>query len=306
MYLVTVVLTTHNRPPDLVNRALKSVTEQTFSNLEIIVVDDSDSIYDLRDEVGSIVLGYDKFGVIYICHDECLGACAARNTGARLAKGDFIAFLDDDDEWKPDKIEKQLTEFVDDDVALVYCGYSIMDASSKETEMRKSYHSGYIYDKLIINNFIGSTSFPLIRRSHLIEAQGFDVEMPSAQDYDMWLRLARKHKVGFIREPLVIYHVHSGQQISDNLHKKIAGLERINMKNTKYLEENPVAWWHRNIVIVPYYAKNGDLIKALSTWRFSVKKCPKRVKKNVLYLLKIFKNTTIYALKNVGLGEVSR
>ena len=81
-----------------------------------------------------------------------------------------------------------------------------------------------------MENFIGSTSFPLIRKSCLEEIGGFDVLMQSAQDYDVWLRLSDKYSIDYFDEELGIYHVHGEKQITKNPDKKIAGLERLNEK----------------------------------------------------------------------------
>ena len=105
--LVTAVITTHKRTPELVERALKSILAQTYENIEVFVIDDSPEEYELRSAVKNMIESYAEKNVTYIAHDKCMGACAARNTGLEAAKGEFIGFLDDDDEWLPTKLEKQ-------------------------------------------------------------------------------------------------------------------------------------------------------------------------------------------------------
>ena len=107
MELVTAIITTHKREPEIVERALKSILAQTYKNIEIIVVDDSPESFESRKAVKDSVTRYTNQNVKYVQHDECKGACAARNTGLYMAKGEYVAFLDDDDEWLPEKIEKQ-------------------------------------------------------------------------------------------------------------------------------------------------------------------------------------------------------
>ena len=96
--LVTVVITTYKRPPEIVNRAIQSVLMQTYPHIELIVVDDSPADYELREETARLVTGIGG-NTRYIQHEKNLGACAARNTGLKHANGVYIAFLDDDDEW---------------------------------------------------------------------------------------------------------------------------------------------------------------------------------------------------------------
>ena len=290
MELVTAVITTHKRTPQIVERALKSILSQTYENIEVIVVDDSPADFEQRDAVRAMVEGYADRSVSYIPHETCKGACAARNTGLAQAAGTYIAFLDDDDEWKPEKIEKQLAGFTSDRVALVYCDSETVNDTTGEVTVRKSEsHSGRVYEKLIIGNFIGSTSFPLLRTQAVREAEGFDVLMQSAQDYDMWLRLAQKHEVAYVSEPLVIYHVHAGEQISKSFTKKISGMERINLKNAAYLRKDKTAFWSRTIKLVPMYAGNKQRGKALKIWLRAAATCPGKAKDNVRYLVRALK-----------------
>ncbi|MBO4914845.1 MAG: glycosyltransferase, partial [Oscillospiraceae bacterium] len=233
-------------------------------------------------------------GVKYIKHAQCMGACAARNTGLRAASGEFIAYLDDDDEWLPEKTAVQLEAFTDDRIALVYCdAYEVDDTTGNKKVCKRKMLRERIFDELIFDNFVGGTSFPLLRRSALLEVGGFDVQMPSAQDFDTWLRLAEKYEVNCIDKPLVLYHVHSGDQISKVPKKKIAGLERLNDKNLDYLRSHPSAYATRLLKMTPYYVMDGQSKKALSVWRKAVSVSPLRVRQNLRYLASIVKQTVV-------------
>ena len=111
--LVSAVIITYKRKPEIVKRALESVLSQTYRPLEIIVVDDSPCDYELRSQVRETVESFNE-EICYIQHEKNCGACVARNTGLKRAHGKYIAFLDDDDEWVSDKIEKQIAAFNDD------------------------------------------------------------------------------------------------------------------------------------------------------------------------------------------------
>lgn len=260
--MVSVVITTYKRPAEIVKRAAKSVLSQTYKDIELIIVDDSPETYEQRSEVCEMALSLGE-RVKYIPHEKNMGACAARNTGIENAGGEFVAFLDDDDEWMPEKIEKQLDVMVKNEkTALVYCGRITFNTSTNtEVEQKVSFYKGNVYEKLILNNFVGSTSFPLIRKDVLEKLGGFDVNMKAAQDYELWLRIAREYEVEYVREPLVRYYVHEGDQISKNNRKKVDGLNRLNELNMDYLKKHPRAHAIRILRVIPHYL-NFDRKKA--------------------------------------------
>lgn len=106
--LVSVIIPTYKRTFAMLSRAIKSVLSQSHKNIEIIVVDDSPSSFIDKDSIKRQVEKIPDDRIIYIQHESNQGACVARNTGIKNAKGDYVAFLDDDDEWLPDKLKLQL------------------------------------------------------------------------------------------------------------------------------------------------------------------------------------------------------
>jgi glycosyltransferase involved in cell wall biosynthesis len=291
MFFVSAVITTHKRSPEIVERAIKSVLSQTWERMELIVVDDSPADFAQRADVRRMVEGYATQNVRYIAHERCMGACAARNTGTEHALGEFIAFLDDDDEWKPNKIERQMSAFTDESIALVYCGREIKnDTTGSVTPSPFRGLSGRVYPELIKQNFIGSTSFPLLRKSVLEAVGGFDVLMEASQDFDVWLRIAKEYDVAFVEESLVVYHIHDGERITSNYARKINGWERLNEKNADYLAAHRDARHIRLMLLTPFYAGNKQLGKALRTWFRAAWLRPFAVKTNLRYLYRILKN----------------
>ena len=292
--MVSAIVTTYKREPSMVLRAVNSILAQTYNDMEIIVVDDSPKDYPYREEVKRTVTDrleeFPQVKFIYIRHEHNMGACVARNTGLNAASGEYIAYLDDDDEWLPEKIEKQVKKIEQSDAVLVYCGSYCKNESKGTCEIvRKEYISGYAFTALLYRNFIESTSYPLIRKDRLQEIGGFDPLMKSAQDYDVWLRLVEKNKIDYVPEPLVIYHEHVGERITSDPNKKIQGLERINSKYIHYLEKDRKLWWKRNIAIVPYYSYNHEYRKAFFVWAKCVKKRPEKILENILCFLRIIK-----------------
>ena len=285
--LVSAVVTTYKREPDMLLRAVTSILNQTYKNIEIIVVDDSPSEYTFRKDISVIInqMKIEGINIQYIQHETNMGACVARNTGLLASNGSYIAFLDDDDEWMPEKIEKQVNVIKNKDVALVYCGCVYKnDVTGTTTFKKRKYLRGNVFDELLFVNFIESTSFPLIKTDCLRAVGGFDSLMQSAQDYDVWLRIAKNHKIDYVQEELVIYHEHNGEQISTNPIKKINGLERINEKYKSFLDCNRILWWKRHIVITPFYAMNGEKGKAIRVWIKCIIKNPANIFENLFYL----------------------
>ena len=290
--LVSAIVTTCRRPKEIVLRAVKSIIEQSYPHMEIIVVDDSGNDYDGRDEVKKAVLNLksstDK-ELFYFENETRSGACAARNVGLDNCRGEYVAFLDDDDEWCSEKIKKLINFFNDEKVALVYSNYyKFFDETgdSRIVRDKKSFQSGYIYSHLIMHNIIGSTSVPLIRTQSLKEAGGFDPLMRSAQDCDTWLRLSMIGEAKFINEPLTVCHIHKGDRITTDPQKKIDGLERLNEKNAEYLKKHRKAAWKRKLAIIPYYIAAKKRKKAWGYWWKCVALMPFAVKTNAEYLLK--------------------
>ena len=279
--LVSVIITTHNRAPKFVIRALNSVFNQTYKKLQIIVVDDSTPDYPLRSEVEFALRQFmvnnakDIMGIMYIKHTTNQGACAARNIGLIHAKGYYVAFLDDDDEWFPEKIEEQLTGFTDNHIAFVYCGCVVINEMRSTKYLYSTiYKKGNIFYSLLDRNYIGGTSNPLIKKVCIEKIGGFDINMRSAQDYDLWLQLTLHYPVNYIKKPLLNYYEHCGERISTDIDGKIAGAERINMKYNQYVVKNNRTWSMRQRALIPLYLKKGWKKKAYKLWFSCVQKDP--------------------------------
>lgn len=292
--MISVIISTYKREPNIVSRAIDSVIHQTYHDIEIIVVDDSPSDYELRKEVSSVVENYNiknpDIHISYYPHAKNLGPCAARNTGLKNAKGEYVAFLDDDDEWLPEKLEKQIQTMLSTDAALVYCGRIYKnDVTGASAVDNIEYYRGNVFKQLLYSNFIGSTSFPLIKTKCVKEIGGFDEQMQSAQDVDVWLRIAENNWIDYVAEPLVIYHEHEGEQITKNPQKKINGLERLYEKNKRHIEADTNLWYRRKMYVSPFYAMAGDRSTALHIWCSCACRCPWKVIDNLRYFRLILK-----------------
>ncbi len=279
--MVSAVLTTYKRSPVVVERSLNSILNQTCSNIEIIVVDDSPCDYQLRDEVMNTVL---KHGdrVKYIRHEKNMGACVARNTGIDNSKGEYLAFLDDDDFWRENKIELQLKKALETQAGLVYCKCLITEEETgKQVFCKQKFKTGNVLDELMKGNFIGSTSFPLIKRECFEECGKFDPVQPAAQDYDMWARIAKRYNVAYVDEVLVDYFVHKGECITKNPAKRIRGHELLLEKHKDYLIKHPKTMAIRKRYIAVLYAQGGRFFKCISSLLSAYNKDFLNVKENL-------------------------
>ena len=227
---VSVVIPTCNRAAFL-RAAIESVLSQTFQDFEIIVIDDAS-----RDETPEMVRALGDGRIRYLRHESRKGQGATRNAGIREARGDYVALLDDDDEWLPEKLRRQvaLLERAPAKLGLIYTGFFKVDASSKRvlSEVRPQ-QRGEVFDALARGNWIGTCSTVLLRRICFDRAGYFDEDLASGADYDMWVRVARHFQVDCIEEPLVLYRVHA-ERISTSRDTTIRGVESLLRKHAAY------------------------------------------------------------------------
>lgn len=293
--MISVVITTYKRPAETVKRAITTVLNQTLKDLEIIVVDDSPSSFEGRKSVQEVVFSFkEQYNVKYIAHENNKGACAARNTGLYAAIGEFIAFLDDDDEWDPTKLEKQYNKFQENgkEVGLVYCSsyLQINDVTGKRTIVYLGNRRGNAFHELMLRNIAGGTSNPMMRTEYAKEVGGFDIEQRAAQDYDLWLRMAKQYDFDYIDEPLIIYHLQPDACISSNPANRISGIERILIKYNDYLLTHPDAYYYGYMDLCRDLARGGMKRKAIKIWFDCVIKRPLKLKRSLRYLLSIIRN----------------
>lgn len=222
--LVSVVLPTYKRPA-LILQAVNSVRQQTYTNWEIIIIDDNGektkSANDTKLVFESIE---DKAHIQYIQLPQNHGACAARNKGIELAKGKYIAFLDDDDIWEATKLEEQVSILEQNSGHVCYC-----DMHLKYNDHQRYFAhriSKNAYDSLLNRGFGVCTSALLVSQTALSKVNGFDPNLPSMQDYDLLLRLAELFALYEVPKPLLTYAL-ADDGISMNLTSKINGHEAI-------------------------------------------------------------------------------
>lgn len=218
---ISVVIPTYNRQ-GLVVEAIESVLAQTYSEFEIIVVDDGSTD-------GTTARLQPYLDRIAYKKQNNQGLAAARNTGIRLTQGEFVCFLDDDDLWEPTKLATQI-EFADAHPEYALLATEIQGIDTEKNKIGKSkslkyeIRNGMVVEHLLFANWI-APSTAMVRRKCLDEVGGFDEDIRSfGEDWVMWMRLASKFPVYFIPEPLVLYRYHSGQMSLDRPEEQFRSL----------------------------------------------------------------------------------
>ncbi|WP_332899995.1 glycosyltransferase family 2 protein [Haladaptatus sp. CMSO5] len=273
MPTVSVVIPTYNRSEE-VTHAIDSVLAQTYDDFELLVVDDGST-----DDTKEVVTGYDDDRVKFIEHEENQGAPAARNTGIEHAEGEYVAFLDSDDEWLPLKLERQVDylESKGDGWVAVYCD---VDMKTKGTSgPMRSLAASFLSksdpetpteggDELVeevladrLHTSAGSTL--MVRTDVARKIEGFDTTFRRFQDPEFLMRVLREGKLAHVAEPLVVRH-ESGDPPADIVREA----------DEKYLEKfadvvddleakgHDVRGSH-NLVLAKLYLNEGNLMTGL-------------------------------------------
>lgn len=253
---VSVVIPTKNRA-DYVSSAIKSVLNQTFEDLEIVVVDGA-SIDNTREVIGR----FDDARIRYICEKNDRGVSASRNAGIEHSRGKYIAFLDDDDLWMPTKLEKQFN-LLDENprISVVSTGSWIINESGKIIGFRIPSLRGKIFPKILLENYVGNCSKVILKKECLEKVGLFDENLPANEDFDLWIRLAKHFEFDYIEECLVLYRIH-GRRISADPHKLLKAKKFLYKKHSKELMTVPnrrkiMGSWHYHLGEL--YSLCGDM-----------------------------------------------
>jgi len=203
---VAAVIPVRNRPAQLL-QALRSVQAQSRPLDEIVVVDDA-STDDTASLATNMAINDPRIRVLR--HSERRGGGASRNTGWRASESDWIAFLDSDDEWMPNKLERQLESLKDHpDAVACFTGCKTRD----DVWAYRPPETITLFD-LQRSNVLSTTSTALVRRAALEAFGGFDERLPSCQDWDVWIKLRKRGEITVISDALVIFEQTGKDRIS--------------------------------------------------------------------------------------------
>jgi glycosyltransferase involved in cell wall biosynthesis len=300
MSLVSVVIPSYNSAR-FVAGAIDSALAQTYWPLEIVVVDDGST-----DNTAEVLAPYgDRIRVL---RQENRGLAGARNCGLRAAKGDLIALLDADDQWLPEKLEKQVALLGDPDVGLVHCAFWHWRPDTDERIRRdligRARYVGDCYERLFTaNGVLPSTA--LFRRACLDRAGLFDERLRSVEDLDLWYRMARHFRFAYVDEPLALYRLHGDSLTQNKLrmwrselivtHKQLAADPEYRQRVGAALADQKLFDLCFNIGYLEFDA--GNFTEARRHFAWALRRRPFRLRCASLLLASLLPGTVVRALR---------
>ncbi|MBN1427560.1 MAG: glycosyltransferase [Anaerolineae bacterium] len=276
---VSVIIPSHNRAHFL-GRAIQSVLNQTYHNFEIVVVDDGST-----DDTREVIEGFGAS--VHYFYQPHNGVSAARNYGIKVANGEYVAFLDSDDEFMPLKLEKQVS-YLDThpNVGMVYSSYIIVDGETNQSfYSSQSLFSGWVFRELLWKCMQGPLTTPtvMVKRSVFEQVGLFDETMDLAEDIDLWCRISRRFEITSLPEALSRIHHHPGNISTDTPpNRNLAAWLHIVEK--AFREDNQLDFvykqrlyariyqttWQKTIYKKRYWQAAKYLLRGLSYWPFSL------------------------------------
>lgn len=243
-YRISVIIPTYNRAQTL-SRAIDSVLEQTYPVFEIILVDDAS-----QDGTAALV-NKNYSSVHYLAHSTNRGVSAARNTGLAYASAEWIALLDSDDAWLPEKLENQVAQLQKNPTHQICHTDEIWIRNGRRVNPKNKHRKqgGRLFEPSLALCLISPSSV-LMHQSVFSQIGLFDPTMPACEDYDYWLRMCSRYDVLYVDKPLIVkYGGHS-----DQLSRKFWGMDRMRIRAIRKVIEQG------NLSIVEYQAALNMLL----------------------------------------------
>lgn len=264
----------------MVLRAARSVLNQSYDNLELIVIDDSPEEFSQRLNIKQSVESLGDPRVRYILNEHNIGACASRNIGIKMCGGAYVMYVDDDDELLENNVFEKMQKFSNLEVGLVY-SRAYIDRKGERRITKHKLYRGKVFDELIKNNFVGA--FPLIRRDVFDKCGLFNEQLLAEQDLEFWLRASNVCMFDYVDAPLSIVYEHGLERITTSPNKKIQGLLFILETYYSYLKK------HRNTMVIfykrlSYYYLSVDYQKSKQYFWLCLKTAPFSLKNNLICL----------------------
>lgn len=229
MELVSVILPVYNRE-FTINRAIESVLNQSYADIELIIVDDASD-----DHTVEMIKQYDDSRIVLVQRKDRGGASKARNTGLKIAKGRYIAFQDSDDEWLPGKLVKQISYMKEENYKVTFTPYQLIgEKMFIVPNTYKNMDDGMINTILKKENVIGTPT--LVIEKEVIDSVGvFDESMSAWEDYELVIRIAKKYSIGCVKE--ILHHAYRQEQcVSNNYGNVICSEIYIMRKHADFID----------------------------------------------------------------------
>ncbi len=220
--IISVIIPAYNAEK-YIKETIDSVLSQSFPAFEIIIIDDGST-----DRTLAIVSAIKDTRIRVFEYQHSGKPSIARNRGIRMAAGQYIAFLDADDLWTNDKLELQYQEFLNNPkAALVYSLRDLIDKSGSFVRWYlQPHYKGVVFEKILLHDFIGSGSNPLVKRKALERIGLFDETLDAAEDHDLWIRLAKFYEFALVPKVQVFYR-QSDSSVSSDLWRQLGGSMKV-------------------------------------------------------------------------------
>lgn len=234
--LVSVIIPTYKRSEQILGRAIQSILDQTYDNVEIIVVDDNPPETDYRIKVSNLLKSspFNDSRIIYVMNEQNLGGSLTRNKGINKAKGDYITFLDDDDVYLPQKIENQVKYMLKEGVDLSFTNLKLHNPNDQLIDYReytsiKEFSNSYLLRFHLKRHITGTPTF-MFERINLINIGGFP-KAKVGQEFMLMLRAIENNlTIGYLEDNQVVAYVYKGEKISNGENKLNGELELYKLK----------------------------------------------------------------------------
>jgi len=287
---VSVVIGTNNRP-NFLPRAIQTVLKQTFQDFEIIVVDDGFKI-----RADKIVSEFKDRRIRYISNNIKKGCAGSKNIGIRNGRGEYVAFLDDDDEWLYDKLRIQMEKFKNVPENVGYCFTALTGVyDDREANSTVPDGIGNYFERALakFNGFLSSTL--VIKRTVFDDVGLLSEEFPSHTDIDLVIRIAKKYKGIAINQPLIRLNLSQAyEHMASGYKKKIKGREMLLKKYEQEFNQRPKILAKHLFKLGIYYRNDGQCREAKkvlkNTWKVNFKY------RYFFHYLSMFFNGKIYKL----------
>lgn len=280
--MVSVIIPSYNRA-DKILPAVESVLTQTYSDLELIIVDDGSG-----DNTKEVIESINDSRIRYV-YQENAGACAARNNGINQAKGEYIAFHDSDDIWHKDKLEKQMDALLKNDADIVCCKLIKIYSDGKTEFKPNKLRQGFMKP---VTNLFGIGTQTIVAKRKVFDEFSFDTEFPCFQECELLYRAAKKFSLYCLDEGLVDYFV-GNDSISSNHTKKYYACKLFLQKHPELIKEYPLMAKRMsdNLFTAAVYAKKTGEKDIKKYTRLAVKcnKTPKTMLKSLAVSFGLYK-----------------
>jgi len=274
---VSVIIPTHNRA-EFLRSAIASVLNQTFQDFEIVIIDDAS-----KDHTQEVIANFNDARIKVIHNQISKGAAGARNIALINTSCEYIAFLDDDDEWLPEKLKIQtcLLDNSPPEVGGIYTYSFIKEKASGRVLSIWNYEIKEFSKENVI-----TTSSVLLRRECFEKCGLFDENMPTGSDYDMWIRISEKFSFDIIKDALVNYYIHENR-LSINYGKKIRGLEILFEKHDNLFKKDLKEYGRMYLSLGVFYCYKGELQKGRRAFSKSIRMNPFEIRSYFNFLLSL-------------------